>query len=280
MTRWQAILTAALIGAERAVVPPPPTLLPASTSSPDQAATLLDHAALLTVARRAGLRADSAQSPRPAADDTRPTVSAAAGRRLARILAGENSDLIAEWLTAAVTLGLRPPPQLLPALLDRARRVAASNPDPDEARLRDLVAAAGGPRASWLAGLNPAWSWLLTERAPGPAQVRLTEAGAAQAIAFLDEEADGSALGALVTQVPGPWPEPLLRRVLTLAAGGLARTPLNASRVVRLAGVRADPALGAPGAMADFPPQAPQVLHNMLAVLRFRYEMLRELDAR
>jgi hypothetical protein len=280
MTRWQAILTAALIGAERAVVPPPPTLLPASTSSPDQAATLLDHAALLTVARRAGLRADSAQSPRPAADDTRPTVSAAAGRRLARILAGENSDLIAEWLTAAVTLGLRPPPQLLPALLDRARRVPASNPDPDEARLRDLVAAAGGPRASWLAGLNPAWSWLLTDRAPGPAQVRLTEAGAAQAIAFLDEQADGSALGALVTQVPGPWPEPLLRRVLTLAAGGLARTPLNASRVIRLAGVRADPALGAPGAMADFPPQAPQVLHNMLAVLRFRYEMLRELDAR
>jgi hypothetical protein len=284
MTRWQAILTAALIGAERAVVPPPPTLLPAElaplSESPDQAAMLLDHAALLTVARRAGQRADSAQSPRPAADDTRPAVSATAGRRLARILAGENSDLIAEWLTAAVTLGLRPPPQLLPALLDRARRVAASNPDPDEARLRDLVAAAGGPRASWLAGLNPAWSWLLTDRAPGPAQVRLTEAGAAQVIAFLDEQADGSALSALVTQVPAPWPEPLLRRVLTLATGGLARTPLNASRVIRLAGVRADPALGAPGAMADFPPQAPQVLHNMLAVLRFRYEMLRELDAR
>ena len=56
------------------------------------------------------------------------------------------------------------------------------------------------------------------------------------------------------------------------------RAPLNASRVIRLTGRRADPALGAPGALADFPPEAPNALHTMLAVLRFRYEMLKELD--
>jgi hypothetical protein len=83
----------------------------------------------------------------------------------------------------------------------------------------------------------------------------------------------------LMAQVPGPWPAALTARVLSTATGALARTPLNASRVIRLAGVRADPALGAPDGMAEFSPQAPQVLHTMLAVLRFRYEMLRELDA-
>jgi hypothetical protein len=288
-TSWQAVLTAALIGSERAVVPPPPAVLPtgpaaSSASPPDPAATLLDHAALLTVARRAGRRAGSADPLPAAAGDPRPAVSVAAGRRLTRILGGDSvpgggGELLHEWLTAAVALGLRPPPQLLPALLDRARRAAASNPDPDEARLRGLVAAAGGPRATWLAGLNPAWSWLLAGQPPAPARAYLTETGAGEVMEFLDRQPDTNALGALVTRVPGPWPAPLLQRVLALAAGGLTRTPLNASRVIRLAGVRADPALGAPGAMADFPPQAPQVFHNMLAVLRFRYEMLRELDA-
>ena len=79
-------------------------------------------------------------------------VSPAAGRRLARMLGGEYPDLLAEWLAAAAARGLRPPPQLLPALLDRARRAAAADPG-----LPRLVAEAGGPRARWLAGLNPDW---------------------------------------------------------------------------------------------------------------------------
>lgn len=292
---WQAVLTAALIGSERAVVPAELAVLGAAGPAgrpaprpgadgaavpPDPAATLLDYAALLTLARRAGRRADPADPPERAASDPRAVVSAAAGQRLAAILGGENADLLTQWLTAALTAGLRPPPHLLPALLDQGRRVAASNPDPDQARLRGLVTAAGGPGAIWLAGLNPAWSWLLDGQPPVPAGQRLTPASAAEVAVLLDQlPADASALSALVSQVPGPWPAPLLQRVLALAAGGLSRTPLNASRVIRLAGVRADPALGAPGAMADFPPQAPQVMHNMLAVLRFRYQMLRELDA-
>jgi hypothetical protein len=66
--------------------------------------------------------------------------------------------------------------------------------------------------------------------------------------------------------------------VLAAAMGAITRAPLGAHRAIRLAGLWADPALGAPGALADFPPEAPNVLHNMLAVLRFRYEMLKELD--
>jgi hypothetical protein len=222
-------------------------------------------------------------------------VSPAAGRRLRRILGGENAELLHEWLAAVVNRGLRPPPQYLPALLDRARRVAASNPDPDEARLRSLVAVAGGPRAVWLAGLNPAWSWLVVgqQAAPSgqqsvppgqqagqpPRAARLSGAEAAMALEMIGAQPDITAVAQLMAGVPGPWPAALTARVLSAATGALARTPLNASRVIRLAGVRADPALGAPDGMADFSPQSPQVLHTMLSVLRFRYDMLRELDA-
>src|ERR1700733_821060 len=67
------------------------------------------------------------------------------------MLAGERQDLLAEWLTEATARGLRPPPQLLPALLETAR----ANPRP--AGWRRLVAEAGGPLGRWLAAVNPEW---------------------------------------------------------------------------------------------------------------------------
>jgi hypothetical protein len=188
--------------------------------------------------------------------------------------------LLAEWLTAVAGHGSRPPPQFLPVLLDRARRVSSAHPDPDEARLRSLVAVAGGARAGWLAGLNPAWAYLLAEPVPAtaPARMRMSDTELAKVLALIDAVTDANALDQLTTAMPGPWPAAVAARVLAKGARGLAQTPLTANRVIRLAGRRADPALGAPGALADFPPEAPNVLHNMLAVLRFRYEMLRELD--
>ena len=241
---------------------------------------LLDRAALLTAARRAGRRPDQAEPIPPSDPDPRPAVSQAAARRLARILGGENSELLTEWLSAIVTRDLRPPAQLLPVLLDRARRVSAAHPDPDEARLRGVLATAGGSRARWLAGLNPAWAYLLAEPEPAtaPAPVRMSETELALVLTLTDAVADASALDQLAAAIPGPWPAALTARVLAKGARGLTQTPLTANRVIRLAGRRADPALGAPGALADFPPEAPNVLHNMLAVLRFRYDMLRELD--
>ena len=102
-------------------------------------------------------------------------MSPAAGRRLARMLGGEHPDLLAEWLTAATARGLRPPPQLLPALLDRARAAGRRM-----LGLPRLVAEAGGPRVRWLAGLNPEWelpaaetcgrheTWRLGDARPAP----------------------------------------------------------------------------------------------------------------
>ena len=158
MSAWRDLVTASLIGTERAVVPAVaiPGLPPVDDDPGDPAAALLDRAALLTAARRAGRQPDHAE-PLPACEpDPRPAVSRAAGIRLTRMLGGEHADLLAEWLAAVVNRGLRLPAQSLPALLDRARRA-----DPG---LRGLIIEAGGPRARWLAGLNPDWSFVAARR--------------------------------------------------------------------------------------------------------------------
>jgi Family of unknown function (DUF5691) len=159
MSTWQDLVTASLIGTERSEVPPagiPGLLTPDPAAAPqDPAGVLLQRAALLTAARRAGRRPGQAD-PLPVAEpDDRPAVSTEAGRRLARMLGGQHPDLLAEWLAAAAAGGLRLPPQLLPALLDRGRRAGPRDPG-----LPRLIAETGGPRARWLAGLNPDWEFV------------------------------------------------------------------------------------------------------------------------
>ncbi len=195
MSAWQDLVTASLIGTERAPVPPvripgwPATDNLATddhgaakftqSSPPDQASvlldpaeTLLDQAVLLTAARRAGRPAGHAEPLPAAGPDPRPLVSPAAGDRLAWMLRGENPDLLTEWLAAAVARGLRVPAQLLPGLLDRARRVSPADPE-----LQRLAAAAGGPRARWLAGLNAEWTFAAADTPAGDDAWRLGDAG-------------------------------------------------------------------------------------------------------
>ena len=95
-------------------------------------------------------------------------MSPAAGRRLGRMLGGEHPDLLAEWLTAAVARDRRVPADLLPALLDRARRVSPSDPE-----LRRLAAEAGGSRARWLARLNQDWAFVTAHTEAGEDAWRL-----------------------------------------------------------------------------------------------------------
>jgi Family of unknown function (DUF5691) len=159
MSTWQDLVTAALIGTERSTVPA--VAVPGSpiqAGPGDPAVLLLDRAALLTVARRGGRPADHAQRPPAAEPDSAPVVSAAAAGRLARMLGGQHPELLTEWLAAAVARGRRVPAQLLPALLDRARRMV-----PADTELRRLAAEAGGSRARWLAGLNPDWKFVLAD---------------------------------------------------------------------------------------------------------------------
>ncbi|MGW2718047.1 DUF5691 domain-containing protein [Streptomyces sp. NPDC001492] len=157
---WEELVTAALLGTERRT---PPGAAPGREAP----VALLDAAAAETVRRRAGLRAARAAGrPEPAAEDPRPVLPPAAARRLALLLADRPGtggggrrgtapdlmELLPQWLAAANARGFAAPPQALPALLDAAR---------GRTDLRPAALAFAGPRAVWLARLNPDWRFAL-----------------------------------------------------------------------------------------------------------------------
>ncbi|MFE7212538.1 DUF5691 domain-containing protein [Streptomyces sp. NPDC001698] len=206
---WEELVTTALLGTDRRT---PPGGAPGRTAP----VALLDAAAVQTVRRRAGLRpAPAARRPEPAPEDPRPPLPAAAGRRLAVLLADRPGaaggrrgtapdlmELLPQWLTAANAHGYAPPPEALPALLDAAR---------GRTDLRPAALAFGGPRALWLAGLNPDWRFAL-RAAPG--------AGAAQSGS---EGAD---------RVRKLWEEGLFAERVALLASIRARTPAAARELL------------------------------------------------
>ncbi|MGN9759336.1 DUF5691 domain-containing protein [Streptomyces sp. SD31] len=162
---WEELVTAALLGTDRRT---PPGCAPGREAP----AGLLDAAAVETVRRRAGLRpARAAQRPQPAPEDPRPKLPPAAARRLAMLLADRPGatgggrrgtapdlmELLPQWLATANDRGFAPPPQSLPALLDAAR---------GRTDLRPAALTFAGPRAVWLARLNPDWRFAL-RAAPG-----------------------------------------------------------------------------------------------------------------
>ncbi|MEV6617862.1 DUF5691 domain-containing protein [Streptomyces sp. NPDC051051] len=157
---WDDLVAMALLGTDRRT---PPGVAPGRSA----AAALLDAAATETVRRRAGLRPGrAAPRPEPAPEDPRPTLPAAAARRLARLLADRPGtggggrrgtapdlmELLPQWLAAANARGFAAPAETLPALLDAAR---------GRTDLRPAALAFAGPRALWLARLNPEWRFAL-----------------------------------------------------------------------------------------------------------------------
>ncbi|MEU4208500.1 DUF5691 domain-containing protein [Streptomyces sp. NPDC026206] len=166
---WNDLVTTALLGTERRAVPV------RQAAGQEPAAALLDAAAVRTVQRRAALMPVTARAqPGAAPEDTRPQLPEAARRRLALLLADragpggggrrgsapDLTELLPQWLTAANAHGYQAPAALLPALLEAAR--ARSD-------LRPAALALGGPRALWLARLNPQWKYALRGAAAGGA---------------------------------------------------------------------------------------------------------------
>ncbi|MGW8061904.1 DUF5691 domain-containing protein [Streptomyces ziwulingensis] len=161
---WADLVTSALLGTDRRT---PPGCAPGSHAP----TALLDAAAAETVRRRAGLRpARAGRRPEPAPEDCRPPLPAAAARRLMTLLADRPGpaggrrgtapdlmELLPQWLATANARGFAAPPQTLPALLDAAR---------GRTDLRPAALTFAGPRALWLARLNPDWRFAL-RAAPG-----------------------------------------------------------------------------------------------------------------
>ncbi|MET9778776.1 DUF5691 domain-containing protein [Streptomyces sp. NPDC006367] len=156
----EELVASALLGTDRRTPPGCP-------SGREAPAALLDAAAVETVRRRAGLSpAPAARRPEPAPADDRPPLPAAAARRLMMLLtdrpgtadggrrgtAPDLRELLPQWLATANARGFAPPPEALPALLDAAR---------GRTDLRPAVLAFAGPRALWLARLNPDWRFAL-----------------------------------------------------------------------------------------------------------------------
>ncbi|CAL9479342.1 hypothetical protein SUDANB151_02990 [Streptomyces sp. enrichment culture] len=182
---WEELVTSALLGTDRRTPP-------GGERGPGAAAALLDAAAAETVRRRAGLRpARAARRPEPAPEDPRPPLPAAAARRLTMLLtdrpgtagggrrgsAPDLMELLPQWLATANARGFAAPPQTLPALLDAAR---------GRTDLRPAALAFAGPRALWLAQLNPDWRFAL--RATHGGVAALSGSGATERVRRLWDE--------------------------------------------------------------------------------------------
>ncbi|WP_219637137.1 DUF5691 domain-containing protein [Streptomyces sp. AJS327] len=161
---WSELVTAALLGAQRRTPPG------------GDVTALLDAAAVRTVQRRAGAPPLAARpAPAPAPEDDRPPLPEAAERRLRSLLSQRSGgrgdeggrrgggtpdlgELLPQWLAAANRRGYRAPSALLPALLEAAR---------GRTDLRPEALTFAGPRALWLARLNPDWKFALRDN-PAP----------------------------------------------------------------------------------------------------------------
>jgi hypothetical protein len=158
---FQELVTAATVGVSRrpldiAALDGPAAAYAGVLDASDPAAAVLDAAALLGTARRAGTQpAHGVACPPAAPADTAPELSARAARVLRQLGGGQapgfaaaDSELLADLLTVASGAGYVAPAPLLPGLLDAAVRTAA---------LRPAVAAVLGARGRWLARHRPDW---------------------------------------------------------------------------------------------------------------------------
>lgn len=242
------LVTAATVGLSRRPFPvtglPGPAAAHAGTlDADDQAAALLDAAALLTVGQRAGFRpGQGVVGPLPSPEDSAPELSARAeralrlmgGAQLAPGFAAGDKELLADLLDAASEAGYVASAPLLPDLLDAAVRTTA---------LRPAVAAVLGVRGRWLAQHRPDWqrvvddmaatrvsrSAALTDQAPteaAPADAGSADAGLAVTPPSDRRTADPASAGTAAPAVdPEVWRTGSRRERHAYLTGERARDP-------------------------------------------------------
>ena len=135
----------------------------------DPAGLVLDAAALLTAARRAGLHARPTPLPGAAPPDLAPELSPVASSVVASDVCGDNPALLADLLGAAAAAGFRAAAPVLPALLDAAVRNRSLQP---------AVRAVLGERGRWLAAQRADWQRVAGAAAdPAPDDLMVWQTG-------------------------------------------------------------------------------------------------------
>jgi len=247
---WAALVGAAVLGTDRRPAPDPLPGWDAWARATDPAAALLDRAAAVVVARRAG----ACPQPRPpvtlpaAPVDTRPVCPAACAVRLARLLSGEHDLLLPEWFERCETAGIQLPWASLPTLLLKARR----NPALDVA-VRRLAAG----RASWLADVVPELGVKVARSAPTASTPPFTTP---------PRPPDS---GAVVTSILNVFYD----RLATWATAPEMRVAAAAIDPAWL------PSLVVELSRIGFDPTVERTRRDVLAIAEFRHEMHREFDA-
>jgi len=157
MTHDPLIATALLGTARMAVVPPPPDVSLESTwaaiSIEDPADAVLQALALTRAMHHGGTKLQTENAPVPAcAPESQELLSAGAVDALMRLLKGEFSEVLSEWLGFASTAGGVLPGRVLPELLAAATK---------DHSLRHLTRKLAGERGIWIAGRHQKFSWII-----------------------------------------------------------------------------------------------------------------------
>ena len=145
---WNALVSTAVVGTDRRLPPDPTAGWDTWSGASDPAVAVLDRAAAVVIARRAGACPDPAPPmvlPISPIDD-RPVCPPACAVRLVRLLAGDHDLLLPEWLQRCEQLGVQLPWVSLPTLVLRGRR---------QPELDHVVRRLAGGRAEWLADVVP-----------------------------------------------------------------------------------------------------------------------------
>lgn len=155
MDMWSSLVKSALLGTANGFTPP---AVPESLQDglnlllhDDPATTLFSTAALIGIAQIAGAvpnKLDDVNQASP--EESKQTISEEASVFLKRILAGEQEDVLPEFLSLTASQNRIVPPETLPALLGLGKH-----------KLRKLVLPVVGERGKWLADHNPAWSYAI-----------------------------------------------------------------------------------------------------------------------
>lgn len=155
---WGALVKAALLGTDRVPLPDlraegPHQELLAQIDVNNKEKALLIAAALFSVHISCGYVPEKAigDGIAPAEADSVPRCKPTAAAYLSRILRGEFTFLLPEFLSALRIFGQRIPEELLPETLEAGSK---------DAKIRADVAKVIGRRGEWLASLNEDWHYI------------------------------------------------------------------------------------------------------------------------